>query len=72
MEIALDAARAYRVLLSDNEGAPAMNTPPTSSPGQEQVRRILEQWAKATQQNLRDEILRNHAPDALIYDVLPP
>jgi ketosteroid isomerase-like protein len=49
-----------------------MNTPSTSSPGQEQVREILEQWAKATRTNLHDEILKNHAPDVVIYDVLPP
>lgn len=49
-----------------------MNTPSISSPGQEQVREILEQWAKATRINLRDEILKNHAPDVVIYDVLPP
>jgi ketosteroid isomerase-like protein len=39
---------------------------------QEQVRRILEQWASATRKNMRDDILKNHAPDVLIYDVLPP
>jgi len=49
-----------------------MNTPSISSPGQEQVREILEQWAKATRTNLRNEILKNHAPDVVIYDVLPP
>jgi ketosteroid isomerase-like protein len=49
-----------------------MNTPSISSPGQEQVREILEQWAKATRKNLRDEILKHHAPDVVIYDVLPP
>jgi ketosteroid isomerase-like protein len=39
---------------------------------QEQVRQILEQWASATRKNLQDDILINHAPNAVIYDVLPP
>jgi ketosteroid isomerase-like protein len=37
-----------------------------------QVRLLLEQWAQATRENLQDDILRNHAPEAVIYDVLPP
>jgi ketosteroid isomerase-like protein len=49
-----------------------MNTRSISNTDQEQVRQILEQWAKATRTNLRDEILKNHAPDVVIYDVLPP
>lgn len=39
---------------------------------EEQVRQILEQWALATRENLQDAILKNHAPDVVIYDVLPP
>jgi ketosteroid isomerase-like protein len=49
-----------------------MNTRSIGNTDQEHVRQILEQWAHATRKNLRDEILKNHAPDALIYDVLPP
>jgi ketosteroid isomerase-like protein len=37
-----------------------------------QVRATLEDWAQATHQNRKDDVLTNHAPDALIYDVLPP
>ncbi len=37
-----------------------------------QVRAVLEDWAKATQQNRKDEILKNHIPDLVIFDVLPP
>ena len=36
------------------------------------VRAVLEGWAKATQQNRKDEILKNHVPDLVIFDVLPP
>jgi len=37
-----------------------------------QVRAVLEDWANATQQNRKDEILKNHVPDLVIFDVLPP
>jgi ketosteroid isomerase-like protein len=30
------------------------------------------EWAKATQEDKRDDILINHHKDVLIYDVLPP
>jgi ketosteroid isomerase-like protein len=36
------------------------------------IRALLEQWAFTTQSGLRDEILANHSPDVVIYDVLPP
>jgi len=36
------------------------------------VREVVEAWAKATRQNSKDEILRNHVPDLVIFDVLPP
>jgi ketosteroid isomerase-like protein len=37
-----------------------------------QVRAVLEDWANATQQNRKDEILKHHVPDLVIFDVLPP
>jgi ketosteroid isomerase-like protein len=37
-----------------------------------QVRAVLEDWAKATRQNRKDEVLKNHVPDLVIFDVLPP
>jgi len=37
-----------------------------------QVRQLLERWARATRENRLDDILTGHAPQALIYDVLPP
>ena len=43
-----------------------------TSVDQERVRQILEQWALATRKNRPEEVLKNHAPDAVIYDVLPP
>jgi ketosteroid isomerase-like protein len=43
-----------------------------SSKEENQVREVLESWAKATRQNRKDDILKNHAPDLLIFDVLPP
>ena len=37
-----------------------------------EVEQVLQQWAKATRSGQQDEVLSNHLPDALIYDVLPP
>lgn len=37
-----------------------------------EVRQVLEWWAEATRTNRLDEVLAHHAPEALIYDVLPP
>jgi ketosteroid isomerase-like protein len=37
-----------------------------------QVRDLLQQWASATRKGQRDDVLGNHLPDALIYDVLAP
>lgn len=33
---------------------------------------LLHAWADRTARGARDEILRDHAPDAVIFDVLPP
>jgi ketosteroid isomerase-like protein len=41
-----------------------MNTRSISNTDQEQVRQILEQWAKATRTNLRDEILKYEGSEA--------
>ncbi len=37
-----------------------------------QVRQILEHWTSATSRGLKDQILRNHSEDLVIYDVLEP
>jgi ketosteroid isomerase-like protein len=37
-----------------------------------QIRDVLRQWASATRKAQRDEVLANHLPDVLIYDVLAP
>ena len=36
------------------------------------IRAVLEAWAAATRQNRRADVLKNHAPDLVIFDVLPP
>ena len=33
---------------------------------------MLEEWATATRRGEHAEVLRNHEPEAVIYDVLPP
>lgn len=38
----------------------------------EEIRLLLTAWATATRMGAQDEILINHLPDALIFDVLPP
>ena|SRR5438477_9646979 len=40
--------------------------------GADEVRALLESWAKATRENRKDDILKNHSPDLVIFDVLPP
>ena len=37
-----------------------------------EVRAVLEEWAAATRENRRDNILKNHSPNLVIFDVLPP
>lgn len=37
-----------------------------------QIRQILESWTAATRQGRKNDILANHDPDVLIYDVLAP
>jgi ketosteroid isomerase-like protein len=44
----------------------------TNSADEEQVRDIILQWALATREDRRNEVLANHLPNVLIYDVLPP
>lgn len=43
-----------------------------SSSAASEIRTVLEAWAAATRENKKDEILKNHADDCLIYDVLQP
>lgn len=37
-----------------------------------QIRHLLQHWASATRKEHRDDVLANHLPDVLIYDVLAP
>lgn len=43
-----------------------------SSADERSIRLLLGNWAEATRLDKQDEILANHAPDAVIFDVLPP
>jgi ketosteroid isomerase-like protein len=49
-----------------------MKTDTSQTTNEQQIRTILLQWAEATRIDRREEILANHLPDVLIYDVLPP
>src|SRR5258708_18045068 len=61
-----------RCLLNEQFNEPNMKPAPSSSTDEERIRQLLEQWANATKMNRRDDILANHASDAVIFDVLPP
>lgn len=39
---------------------------------EQRIRQLLERWADATRTGSHDEVLANHAPEVVIYDVLPP
>ena len=38
----------------------------------EQIRAAIDEWAAATRDGRKDDVLRHHAADARIFDVLPP
>ena len=44
----------------------------TSTSTDAEVRAVLEEWAEATRQSRRDEILKHHSAKLVIFDVLPP
>jgi ketosteroid isomerase-like protein len=39
---------------------------------EKQVRAVIESWAQATRENRLDDVLKHHAADLVIFDVLPP
>lgn len=47
-------------------------SPERPATAEEKIQEVLDRWARATRTGARDEILANHEPEALIYDVLPP
>lgn len=49
-----------------------MSSPSLADTNDNQVRQLLERWARATREGRLDEVLEHHAPDVLIYDVLLP
>jgi ketosteroid isomerase-like protein len=36
------------------------------------IRDVLASWAAATRQNRMNDVLKNHSPNLVIFDVLPP
>jgi ketosteroid isomerase-like protein len=44
----------------------------TTTEADAEVRTVLEEWAAATRQNRRDDILKHHSANLVIFDVLPP
>jgi len=44
----------------------------TTNEADAEVRTVLEEWAAATRQNRRDDILKHHSANLVIFDVLPP
>jgi ketosteroid isomerase-like protein len=47
-------------------------TQPIAAADEGQVRVVLQQWATATRKGHRNDVLANHLPDVLVYDVLAP
>lgn len=43
-----------------------------SSSSESEIRAVLENWAAATREARQDDVLKNHADDLVIFDVLPP
>ncbi|MEO9812417.1 MULTISPECIES: nuclear transport factor 2 family protein [Marinobacter] len=43
-----------------------------NSATESEIRTVLESWAAATREGRQDDILKNHAIDLVIFDVLPP
>jgi uncharacterized protein (TIGR02246 family) len=39
---------------------------------QDHIRDLLSRWAETTRNGQLDDVLENHASDAIIFDVLPP
>jgi len=37
-----------------------------------EIQALLEEWAAATRENRKNDVLKNHSDDVLIYDVLAP
>ena len=36
------------------------------------VRAVIEAWAQAARQNRKEDVLKNHVSDLVVFDVLPP
>ena len=53
-------------------GMPISRTKVTTIKAEAEVRAVLEEWAAATRQGRRDEILKHHSANLVIFDVLPP
>ena len=47
-------------------------TEPMAATDEVQVRLVLQRWATTTRKGQHDDVLANHSPDVLIYDVLAP
>lgn len=43
-----------------------------TTPNEDEVNAVLQQWALATRLGQQDEVLANHLSEVLIYDVLAP
>jgi ketosteroid isomerase-like protein len=55
-----------------SKGDIIMTKKTTQPTAETDVRAVIEAWAKATRQNRKDDVLKNHEPDLVIFDVQPP
>ena len=49
-----------------------MSSSPIKKTDEAQVRELIENWARAVRSHDLEGILRNHAPEMLLFDVPPP
>lgn len=49
-----------------------MTDSPNTQSDEQQIRGLFERWASTTRRGQLDQVLANHSPDVLIFDVLPP
>src|ERR1700688_280255 len=49
-----------------------MSNQPDVISDESQIQALLERWANTTRRGELNEVLANHSPTVLIYDVLPP
>ena len=48
------------------------NTEKSPQTDEQKIREVIENWAGATRYDRKADVLKHHASDVLVFDVLPP